>query len=255
MKHFFLDVYSQGDSLIHRIDPRVKTFLIFSYILVTVLTPPANRLRFLFLGAFILILISLSRIPISFFLRRLLILIPFLMLLFAFLPFIPQNTISGSYNLGTKIAISKNAVMIIFNTGIKAILSLLALTLLISTTGFNNFLKVLESAKIPAIFVHTLSFMYRYIFLIQEELHKLLRAKRIKTINCPRKLEYRALSSIIGTLFLRSYERAENVYYAMLARGFSGKIRTLKTWRIKVRDLIFAGISLFSLAVIAFWMK
>ncbi|HDL10067.1 MAG TPA: cobalt ECF transporter T component CbiQ [Candidatus Omnitrophica bacterium] len=250
MRHSYLDAYNEVDSIIHRIDARIKCGLIFLFILITVLTPPTCYRRFLLLGIYLSALIGLSRIPIGFFLKRSLMLLPFLLLLFAFLPFIPQDNPGGSYNLLGKWEISQNALIIIFNSGIKATLSFLALTLLISTTGFNNLMKAFQMFKIPQVFVHTLAFMYRYIFVIQDELQQILKAKKARTIKKSKKTEYRALSSIIGTLFLRSYERAENIYYAMIARGFTGKIKTLNTWKIKTRDLIFAGASVLSLTVI-----
>jgi cobalt/nickel transport system permease protein len=86
--------------------------------------------------------------------------------------------------------------------------------------------------------------MYRYIFLIIDEMHRMYRAKEARSIGKKRKYEFKALSSIIGTLFLRSYERAERVYLAMLARGFDGKIKTLKGFKIRLGDVSFLCFSL-----------
>jgi cobalt/nickel transport system permease protein len=41
---------------------------------------------------------------------------------------------------------------------------------------------------------------------------------------------------MIGTLFLRSYERSERIYAAMLSRGFRGEIHTLKDTSLKQKD-------------------
>jgi cobalt/nickel transport system permease protein len=45
---------------------------------------------------------------------------------------------------------------------------------------------------------------------------------------------------IVGILFIRTVERAERVYFAMLSRGFQGDMPTLKRFHIKASDLVFA---------------
>ena len=55
---------------------------------------------------------------------------------------------------------------------------------------------------------------------------------------------------MLGTLFLRSYERAERVYQAMLARGFDGEMRTLSELCFGRADLYFGFACSFCLAVI-----
>jgi cobalt/nickel transport system permease protein len=55
--------------------------------------------------------------------------------------------------------------------------------------------------------------------------------------------EIRSLGSIIGTLFIRSYERSERVYAAMAARGFDGSHRALTGLTLRKSDLVFGAIS------------
>ena len=43
---------------------------------------------------------------------------------------------------------------------------------------------------------------------------------------------------MVGTLFLRSYERSERIYAAMLSRGFRGEIHTLKDTSLQQKDVI-----------------
>ncbi|MGA2554273.1 MAG: energy-coupling factor transporter transmembrane component T, partial [Smithella sp.] len=45
---------------------------------------------------------------------------------------------------------------------------------------------------------------------------------------------------IVGILFIRTVERAERVYFAMLSRGFQGDMPSLKRFQIKADDVIFA---------------
>jgi cobalt/nickel transport system permease protein len=101
--------------------------------------------------------------------------------------------------------------------------------LLTSTTKFTSLLKGLERLKVPKIFIMIISFMYRYLFLIVDELQRMERAKKSRTFGKAGRLRIiKTLSNIAGVLFVRSYERAERVYLAMCSRGFDGEIRTLE---------------------------
>jgi len=55
--------------------------------------------------------------------------------------------------------------------------------------------------------------------------------------------QLRTMGNMIGTLFIRSYERSERVYSAMVARGFDGQVRILDTLRFEKADALF-GLSL-----------
>lgn len=242
MRHSYLDEYYKGNSLIHGLDPRVKVIFTFAFILILISTKATSFSAFLFYLLFLTFLIYLSKIPFTFFIKRSLLLLPFILLILISLPFLESKGV-GSYNLGG-IEVSKKGLLILWNCLIKAFLCINLLSLLISTTGFNNLLKGLESLRLPNILIQVLSFMYRYIFLIIDEMHRMYRAKEVRSIKVKGKYEFKALSSIIGTLFLRSYERAERVYLAMLARGFDGKIKTLRGFKIRLGDISFLCSSL-----------
>ena len=60
--------------------------------------------------------------------------------------------------------------------------------------------------------------------------------------------QLRTIGNMTGTLFIRSYERGERVYAAMLARGFDGHSRTLNNLHFSSADAYY-GVS-FGLAII-----
>ena len=67
-----------------------------------------------------------------------------------------------------------------------------------------------------------ISFMFRYLDLIIDELDR-IRTAMVSRAHDPRWLwQARPLASAAGALFVRSYERGERVHVAMLARGFNG---------------------------------
>jgi cobalt/nickel transport system permease protein len=67
------------------------------------------------------------------------------------------------------------------------------------------------------------------------------------------RVELKLLGSMLGTLMLRSFERADHMYQAMLSRGFSGEFPVAAPRRFTWRDLVFTLIvALFVAAMIYF---
>ena len=86
----------------------------------------------------------------------------------------------------------------------------------------------LRSMRLPAILVSIVSFMYRYLAVIGEEAGRMRRATGLPLgLGGRSRRECRLARQghgrrMVGSLFVRSYERSERVYAAMLARGFDG---------------------------------
>jgi cobalt/nickel transport system permease protein len=115
---------------------------------------------------------------------------------------------------------------------LKSWLSVQAALLLTYTTPFHELIDALRQLRIPAIMVAIIGFMYRYIAVLAEEASRLIRARTARSAAVPGtrsggSLGWRARTtgSMVGTLFLHSYERSERIHAAMQARGFSGTFR------------------------------
>ncbi len=236
MKHGFLDKYSELDSLIHKLDPRTKLVLVMAFILTVVGIPERAWSILGFTSGLILLASLLSRIPLSYLLTRSAAIVPFALLVTLF-RVIPQG---------------KEGLMAGAVVGFKAWLSALALALLSATTPFPMLLKGLEKLKVPPVLVQILSFMYRYIFILVDEAMRMERAWESRGGGGKWWVSFKAMAGVFGVLFIRSYERAERVYQAMLARGFDGEVRTFNPLRFSTRDLVFGTISLFCFGIA--WM-
>jgi cobalt/nickel transport system permease protein len=70
--------------------------------------------------------------------------------------------------------------------------------------------------------------MERYRFVLLDELDRMATARRARTFARGRELPWRTLGGLIGLLFLRTFERAERVHGAMVARGWQGTLRHLE---------------------------
>ncbi|HUU62784.1 MAG TPA: cobalt ECF transporter T component CbiQ [Dehalococcoidia bacterium] len=249
MKHSFLDRYSDLDSFIHRLDPRTKVITTFAFILLVVLTPPTGWQAFALYFAIIAGLVLLSRIPTLYVLKRSLVIVPFVLFIAIFIPFLKSGEPSGSYNIWIW-QVSSSGLLILWNVLIKAWLSMLSLILLSSTTKFSELLNGLEQLRLPKVMVMILSFMYRYIFVLVDEVIRMKQARDSRNFGGKRTWRLKTIGNMVGTLFLRSYERGERVYGAMVARGFDGETRTLSTPHFRMADLYFAAVFLICLALV-----
>lgn len=226
MHHNYIDQYANQNSLIHKIPAGVKILSSFFFIFAIVFIPISYYplfLAYLFLLGFFILL---SKVPIGFILKNSLTVIPFVFLVSISIPFIKEGTVAGSLNLSLfKLNLTYPGLLIFVNVLIKSWLSVLTLLLLATTTRFKRLLKGLEKLGLPQIFTLILSFMYRYLFVITDEL---MRIRRSIEARSGRTFDYKTIGNVVGTIFLRSYERGERVYLAMLSRGFTGEIKDLE---------------------------
>jgi cobalt/nickel transport system permease protein len=98
---------------------------------------------------------------------------------------------------------------------------------LAGVTPFHKLLAALRKLHVPVLLVSTLQFMERYRYVLVDELDRMVTARRARTFARGRELPWTLLSGLIGMLFLRTFERAERVHGAMLARGWHGILRHL----------------------------
>jgi cobalt/nickel transport system permease protein len=118
---------------------------------------------------------------------------------------------------------------------LKSALAVLMAAVLVGTTRPQELLRALERLRVPRLLSATIMLMYRYLFVIAAEGQRMLRARDSRSASMPgirggRSAHWRAgiLGRMVGSLFLRSYERSERVYAAMAARGYDGSFRSVR---------------------------
>jgi cobalt/nickel transport system permease protein len=202
VKHDFLDRWSRLESPIHRLPPGLKLGATVALAITTVTLPVGRWMAFVAIAAVLVAVAALSRIPPRFLLGRMLLLEP-LALGVAGLAFFQPD---GGRIFATLLA--------------KTTLCLLAMLLLSNTTPFTQLLRVLGQIRVPALLVSTLALMYRYLFVLTDETQRMRRARASRTLTRGRWWTWRSMAAVIGHLFVRSTERAERIYMAMVARGW-----------------------------------
>lgn len=242
MSHGLVDRYSDLDSTIHRLDPRTKVVVTLALVLAIVSTPPTSWPAFGLYAALLAVLVGLSRLPVGYVLKRSLVAEPFVLLAALFIPFVKPGQPVVSLDIWMwRLSVSDSGLLLLASVLVKAWLSVLSAVVLTSTTPLPRLLQGLERLKLPRVLIMTISFMYRYVFVIVDEAMRLKRARDSRNFGGGGLRQIRTVGYMVGTLFLRSYERAERVYAAMASRGFDGQSRTLTRLSLKRADLGLGG--------------
>lgn len=248
--HFDLTDHYQGrSSLIHRLDPRVKTILTLSYLLGLSLIPVGGWAGFLAFAGLLLIAVGASGLDLAFTVRRSYIALPFVL---AALPiiFIDQGDSIATLP-GVGWAVSAAGLERFLSIMLRTWLGVQAGVLLTVTTRFPDLIWALGALRVPGVMVAIIAFMYRYLFILVDQALRMMQARaarsaRVKGRPGPGMLWHgRVAGTMAGNLFLRSLERSERVYAAMASRGYDGAPRLLERFRMKPGDwLVLAGASL-----------
>ena len=96
--------------------------------------------------------------------------------------------------------------------------------------------------RVPRLLTLIAAFMYRYLFVIADEMRRTRAALASRGYRPRTALQAAALGRMTTSLFLRSYARGERVYLAMLARGYSGQMPRLEPLRFARADAVFVGL-------------
>jgi len=237
--------FSKGNSSIHKLDPRVKiiTFSLFSIIVVTTYKFPILFTSLLYP----LSLIFISRVNLKEVLKSLVVVNAFILFLWVFLPF--TKTGVPWFSLGP-LTIFKDGMKYATLITLKSNIIILSMITLIATSSVFSIVHALHHLHVPDKLVHLTFFTFRYIHVIYKEYKKLTNAMKLRGFNPGTNIHtYRSYAYLIGNLILRSFDRAEMVYKAMVCRGFRGTFPLLYHFKIGKRDRVFLA---FSVAYICF---
>ncbi|GAB4151429.1 MAG: cobalt ECF transporter T component CbiQ [Planctomycetaceae bacterium] len=204
---------SLARSLCHQLPSPVKVLMVTGIILLAAVIPAAHWPVHGVLLTLVFIAHSLARIPLRTLFRRLLVFLPIVVLLSLSFP-LSQGFESGWPMMWAIL--------------LRSTLAFLAVLWLVNVMPIDELLVTLRRLRVPAVFVATLSFMYRYLFLLWEEMETMRLAREARSFGrASLPARWRTSVHLIGMLLIRSMERAERVHSAMCARGWDGHIRRL----------------------------
>jgi cobalt/nickel transport system permease protein len=248
----FSETYARKRGFLQALDVRVKLFS-FLCLLVLISFLHAPETLWIAYGLSLGLAIS-SRVPIGFFLKRVWLFVPLFsaaIVLPALLNIVtPGDPVLvlvklhrshtwGPYTVPSEIAVTRQGLWggILFVSRVAASVSFAVLFTL--TSKWNELFSGLRSLFVPRIFVITLSITERYLYVLLRLIQDMYRARKSRTIRpfAP-SVERGWTASRIGVTFKKSVDMSEDIYKAMLSRGFHGEFPALNRFRITAADII-----------------
>ncbi len=234
----FNEPFASGDSIIHRLDPRFKVVAAAVFSIVV-----AVSYRFPTLFAALVAAVSLTlaaHLDLKAVARRLLVVIAFLVLLWVLLPI----TFGGAAFMHVgPLPLSRPGVILAAQISLKSLAILLAFIALITTMNFTTLGHALDRLHLSGKLVHLLLMTHRYVFVIELEYQRMVRAAKIRCFRPRTNLHtYKTFAYFIAMLFVRAASRADRVYRAMRCRGFNGRLYCLADFPAHSSNWVFAGL-------------
>jgi cobalt/nickel transport system permease protein len=203
---------------------------------VGVSTPAAAWPVWIACVATLIALASLAGVPGRVVARRVSVVLPLVLFVAAFLPFFRDG--GATVRLGP-LALSDAGLTVLAEVCAKATIGTLSAVLLGATTAFPDVLRALEALRVPRLLVLIAAFGYRYLWVLVDDLQRMRAAMAARAYRPRHALRAGPLGRAASALFLRSYERGERVYLAMLARGYSGTVPSLRPLALARADVAF----------------
>jgi len=245
------DRYHDTESFIHRLDPRVKVVVTVAFILSNALLPDGAWLAFGFSWLFLLVINAISKLGLLFTFKRSFVALPFALVAVTVLFSIPGKPLSMFHILMWDLTITDMGLLRFVSILVRSWLSVQMAIMLVATARFPDIVHALEHLRVPAILTTIIAFLYRYLFVLVDEVFRLLRAREARSAAAAgarsggsAMWRARIAGNMAGQLFLRSYERSDRVYNAMLARGYVGHLMTINPHEFRRVDYLTAGLAI-----------
>jgi cobalt/nickel transport system permease protein len=240
------------ENLLQKVNPHIK---LISLIYIAVVISVVNSLYAqLIISGFVFLLCILARLGILQVYRK----IFFLAFIFGFLVVLPAslNIITPGkiifniikfnrpshlwiYNIPQNIGFTENGIQVVSLLFLRVLNSVSFAMLIVFTTPFPSFIKSFKIIGIPDTFLMIISLAYKFIFILSrtiEETYFALKSRLSGNIksNSIRRL----VSGRIFFIFKRSVIVYENTYYAMVSRGYNGKVKLHSKNHFTIGDFI-----------------
>jgi len=241
--------FAAGGSFLHRMHPGLKIIALALFAAVVAVGTSAAPLAAAL--AFSVLLAGLAEVSLRKVLQRLVVVNAFVVFLWLVLPFtMPGEPAFRLLALtATREGIDYTSLITLKTNAI-----ILATIALVGTSPIFSLVHSLVHLRVPGKLVHLFFFCYRYISVLHLEYTKLRSAMRIRCFRPHTDMHtYRSYAYLLGMLLVRSYDRSERIYNAMLCRGFKGTFYTLHHAHLKAADMVsFALMTAFT-AALALW--
>lgn len=242
-----MDELGRMDTPVHRIDARAKVLVTLVFVVLVMSFPRHEIAALLPFLLYPVLLAAFGHIPATPILKKMLVAVPFALLVGLFNPLLDREP---AWAIGP-LVLSGGWVSFI-SILVRFILTVGAALVVVACTGMYRLARGMEQLGVPQVFVIQLLFLYRYLFVVSDEALRIMRGVALRA-NGVVSLRLSVYGSLLGQLLLRSMDRADRIHRAMLARGFDGEIWSMKQPKWRKQDTVFVGVSLACLVAARTW--
>jgi cobalt/nickel transport system permease protein len=232
---FQLDVDSHRKTFWHELAPQTRILCVLLLVLAIALTPNGHWWTWTIYGIAILGGVLVSQVSLITLFQRLAIESAFISVVLIGTLFRDGGEILWQWGY---LRITTTGLTVLGSVTFKALLSLLMLNLLTLTTSIPALLHALAALRAPPLLVAILASMYRYLAVLIAEVNAMHRAALSRNLMNSKRWQRVVVGNMIGSLFIRTYERGERVHQAMLARGSQGLPPTRELPKGGQRDIV-----------------
>ena len=244
---FFCERYAAKQMLLQSIDPRIKITVLFAFMLFSSFSSSIVILFTLAVIAFVYA--KLSGLDGKDFLRRAWVYIPLMVFLFSlpgasslFTKGTPLITLlnPGTFFFRDGLYFTASGIEMALRLALRPGISLSFAFLLLLTTGWSRITGALASMRVPLTAVSILNMAYRYIFIMTATAANMMEARFLRTVGKLKASENRRfISGSAAGLFIKSHYFSEEIYDAMICRGFTGRPVSIGGFRTCGADILF----------------
>lgn len=230
---FQINLDQQIASPWHHLTPRTRVICAVLFVCATALTPNGQWATWAIYTAGLAVLLGISRVPLSILLKRVAVEFVFVGAVLLGTLFREGGRVIWEWGI---LRITTDGLTVLGSVTLKVLLCLLMLNLLVLTTAIPALLHALAGLRVPPLLTAIFASMYRYLGVLIDEFATLRRAAAARNLNLnPRR--YRLIvGNMIGSLFIRTYERGDRIHQAMLARGYTGLLPISELPHTRRRD-------------------
>ena len=223
---------SQKNTWLNRLHPVVNLVSTLLYIVTVTSFDRCDISGLLPMVFYPVILLAVSGFPMGFFIKRLLVVLPLIVLIGVFNPLFDRVPVVFG-----NAAVARGWITFL-SVVLKSVFTVFAATLLTASAGIDNTAYALRTLKVPKILVLQLLLTYRYISVLLDEFRHILLSYSLRAPN-QKGIHHSAWGSLTGQFLLRAFDKAGQVYNAMRLRGFAGEYHTGRKRQVQLFDMVY----------------
>ncbi|MCF0127575.1 MAG: cobalt ECF transporter T component CbiQ [Pseudobutyrivibrio sp.] len=237
---------NQRDQWINRLHPLVKLSLTVIYLVVVVSFDSRRLSSLAVMALYPWFVFTFGDLSFKDCLKRLRLILPLVILVGIFNPILDREPLFKVYGVVVTSGLLSMAGLIL-----KGVLTVVAVYLLIVTTSIEDICFALRLIHVPKAVVTVILLIYRYLFVMIKEVEKVTIAYNLRAPG-QKGVHISAWGSLVGQILLRSMDRAEIIYEAMLLRGFDGEFKSEDRHKATAKDIAYGLIWLAVFVIIRF---